>query len=58
MGATWSVVSLPDGIVRLDLRGDVDLAVEAPLVEEVDTLARSGETGVILLDLSAVDFID
>ena len=58
MGATWSVVELPNGSARLDVSGDVDLLAEAPLVEQVDELVRDGHEGRILLDLADVDFID
>jgi anti-anti-sigma factor len=42
----------------MELQGEVDLLSEAPFVEEVDTLARDGNSSAILLDLAAVDFID
>jgi anti-sigma B factor antagonist len=58
VGATWTVVNLPDGGVRVELRGEVDLVAEAPLVEQIDELAGHDDTGEILLDLSAVEFID
>jgi anti-sigma B factor antagonist len=58
VGATWSIVSVPDGSVCIEVRGEVDLVAEAPLVEQVDALAGSDETSTILLDLGAVDFID
>ena len=58
VGATWSVMSLPGGDVRMELRGDVDLVSEAPFVDEVDALAGDGSSSAILLDLAAVDFID
>ena len=57
MGATWSIVSVPDGVC-LQVRGEIDLVAETPLVEQVGALAESEETSAILLDLGAVDFID
>ena len=56
MGATWSIISVPDGVC-LQVRGDIDLVAETPLVEQVGALAESEETPAILLDLSAVAFI-
>ncbi len=58
MGATWSVEHLPDGNVRVQVHGEVDLAAEASLVEQVNALAESERAAVILLDLSAVEFLD
>jgi anti-sigma B factor antagonist len=58
VGANWSVVRLPDGSARIDVRGEVDLAAEATLVDQVSELATGPEAGVVLLDLSAVEFID
>jgi len=57
VGATWSIVSVPDGVC-LQVRGEIDLVTETPLVEQVGALAESEETSAILLDLGAVDFID
>ena len=58
MGATWSVVELPNGSARLDVSGEVDLLAEAPLVEQVGALLSGGHDGPLLLDLAEVDFID
>jgi anti-anti-sigma factor len=59
VGATWSVEHLPDGNVRVRIRGEVDLAAEASLVEQVAALAESERAAaVILLDLTAVEFLD
>jgi anti-sigma B factor antagonist len=58
VGATWSVESMSDGNVRVQIRGEVDLAAEALLVEQVAALAESEEAAIILLDLTAVEFLD
>ena len=58
VGATWSVEHLPDGNVRVQIRGEVDLAAEASLVEQVNALAESEQGAAILLDLAAVEFLD
>jgi anti-sigma B factor antagonist len=58
VAGTWSVVKLPDGSTRVEVKGDIDLLVESPLVEQVaELLALSGDSRVVL-DLGAVDFID
>jgi stage II sporulation protein AA (anti-sigma F factor antagonist) len=46
-----------DGLIRIELRGELDLAT-APQVEEALEGAESGEPPLIALDLSQLSFLD
>ena len=52
MGATWSIVSVPDGVC-LRVRGEIDLASETLLVER-GVLTESEETSATLLDVAGL----
>jgi anti-sigma B factor antagonist len=57
MPAHWRVRPAGENSQHVELSGEFDLAAEAPLIEAVDGLARSG-TGLVVLDLANVNFID
>ena len=40
------------------VRGEIDLAAEQPLVDEVDAVVGSSQGVVVVLDLDRVEFID
>lgn len=46
----------PDGVVRLQLKGELDLSVAAQLSDQLRRLAR--EQPAARIDLSKIDFID
>lgn len=48
----------PDGTARLDVEGDLDLATRSALVGQVDRLLEDTAVTGIVIDVSAVDFID
>ncbi|GAB3830166.1 STAS domain-containing protein [Dactylosporangium cerinum] len=48
----------PDGSVRLDVEGDLDLTVRSSLVGHVDRLLDDPAVTGVVIDLSAVEFID
>ena len=58
MASTWSRETVADDRVRMLVRGEIDLADERPLVDEVDEVMGSSDRVVVELDLAEVDFID
>ncbi|MEV4513287.1 STAS domain-containing protein [Dactylosporangium sp. NPDC049525] len=48
----------PDGTVRLDVEGDLDLTTRSTLVGHVDRLLEDAAVTGIVIDVSAVEFID
>jgi anti-sigma B factor antagonist len=58
MASTWSRERVTDGRVRMLVRGEIDLADERPLVDEVDAVIGTSDHVVVELDLAGVDFID
>ena len=58
MASTWSRETVADGRVRMLVRGEIDLADERPLIDEVDAVMGGSKDTVVELDLAAVDFID
>jgi anti-sigma B factor antagonist len=58
LDATWTVAEQSDGDLAMAVRGDIDLAVEEPLVDAVESLLAERPGRAILLDLDAVEFID
>ena len=48
----------PDGTARLDVRGDLDLPARSALVGQVDRLLEDAAVTGIVIDVSAVEFID
>jgi anti-sigma B factor antagonist len=48
----------PDGSVRLDVGGDLDLTARSSLVGHVELLLDNPAVTGVVIDLSAVDFID
>ena len=58
MDATWSFELLADGRARMVLHGDLDIADEDRLVEEIDAHLRDATSGELVIDLSDVDFVD
>ena len=58
MASTWSRETVADDRVRMLVSGEIDLADERPLIDEVDAVVGSSEHVVVELDLAQVDFID
>src|SRR5947199_10737853 len=58
MASTWSRVKVADGRVRMLVQGEIDLADERPLIDDVDAVMDGSDDVVVELDLAAVDFID
>ncbi|MGH9132310.1 MAG: STAS domain-containing protein [Ilumatobacteraceae bacterium] len=58
MRATWALEEDGDGIHRLVLHGDLDLAAEGSLFEFVSTKLDEGSVERLILDLGDVHFID
>ncbi|GAA3213599.1 STAS domain-containing protein [Dactylosporangium siamense] len=59
MTASYTTGDLrPDGSVRLDVAGDLDLSARSSLVEHVEPLLDGPAVTGVVIDLSAVDFID
>jgi len=58
MASTWSRETVEDDRVRMVVRGEIDLADERPLIDEVDGLLGPSDRVVVELDLSGVGFID
>ena len=58
LDATWSFELQADGRARMVLHGDVDIADENRLVEEIDAHLRDATSGELVIDLSDVDFVD
>ena len=58
MASTWSRETVGDDRVRMLVRGEIDLADERPLIEEVDAVVGTSADVVVELDLAEVDFID
>lgn len=58
MASTWSRETLADDRVRMLVAGEIDLADERPLVDEVDAVIGASADVVVELDLAGVDFID
>jgi anti-sigma B factor antagonist len=58
MASTWSRERGADGRVRMLVRGEIDLADERPLIDEVDAVVGGSDDVVVELDLAGVDFID
>jgi anti-sigma B factor antagonist len=58
LDATWTVAERPGGDLLMAVSGEIDLAVEEPLVDAVETLFAERPGSMILLDLGAVEFID
>ena len=58
MDATWSFELLPDGRGRMVLHGDVDIAHENRLVEDIDAHLRDTAAEELVIDLSDVAFVD
>jgi anti-anti-sigma factor len=58
MASTWSRETLADDRVRMLVQGEIDLADERPLVDEVDAVIGASADVVVELDLGGVDFID
>jgi anti-anti-sigma factor len=58
MASTWSRETLADDRVRMLVQGEIDLADERPLVDEVDAVIGASGDVVVELDLGGVDFID
>lgn len=48
----------PDGTARLTVEGDLDLTTRSALVAHVDRLLENPAVTGIVIDVSAVDFID
>ena len=48
----------PDGTARLDVEGDLDLTTRSALVGHVDALLEDATVTGIVIDVSAVGFID
>lgn len=48
----------PDGIARLGVEGDLDLTTRSALVAHVDRLLEDPAVTDIVIDVSAVEFID
>ncbi|MDG6103205.1 STAS domain-containing protein [Dactylosporangium aurantiacum] len=48
----------PDGTTRLEIAGDLDLATRSALVGHVDRLLEDAAVTGIVIDVSAVEFID
>lgn len=48
----------PDGTARLDIAGDLDLTTRSALVGHVDRLLDDAAVTGIVIDVSAVEFID
>src|SRR3954452_22290066 len=57
MPAQWRIRPAGENSQHVELSGEFDLAAEAPLIEAVDGVARTG-TGVVVLYLAGVSFID
>ena len=58
MGNGWSVDASADGVSRVVVTAEMDLALEEPLVALVAERLAGGATARVLLDLGAVRFID
>jgi anti-anti-sigma factor len=58
MASTWSHETVADDRVRMLVRGEIDLADERPLIDEVDGVLGTSDGLVLELDLSEVGFID
>jgi anti-anti-sigma factor len=58
MTSSWSQESVAPGRVRIVVQGEIDLADEDPLVDEVDSLVAAGDNVVVELDMASVEFID
>jgi anti-anti-sigma factor len=58
MASTWSRETVADDRVRMLVRGEIDLADERPLIDEVDAVVGASADVVVELDLAGVDFID
>ncbi len=58
MASTWSRETVADDRVRMLVRGEIDLADERPLIDEVDAVVGASADVVVELDLAEVDFID
>ena len=58
MASTWSRETVADGRVRMLVQGEIDLADERPLIDEVDAVVGGSDDVVVELDLAGVDFID
>jgi len=58
MASTWSRETVAGGRVRMLVRGEIDLADERPLIDEVDAVVGDSYDVVVELDLAGVDFID
>src|SRR3954470_7189487 len=58
MASTWSRETVADDRVRMLVQGEIDLADERPLIDEVDRVLGTGDGFVVELDLRDVAFID
>jgi anti-anti-sigma factor len=58
MASTWSRETVAGDRVRMLVRGEIDLADERPLIDEVDAVVGASADVVVELDLAEVDFID
>src|ERR1700750_2840726 len=58
MASTWSQETVADGRVRMLVQGEIDLADERPLIDEVDAVMGGSKDVVVELDLAGGAFID
>lgn len=58
MGELGIAVERQDGVTRLDVAGELDLATAPALGEAVAGLLAAGEPLTLVLDLSEVSFLD
>ena len=58
MGARWAVDGSREGQCRLVVQGELDLAAEQSLVDDVEAVLAGVPDRPLSLDLSAVHFID
>ena len=58
MGELGIAVERQDGVTRLDVAGELDLATAPALREAVAGLLAAGEALTLVLELSGVSFLD
>jgi anti-sigma B factor antagonist len=58
LSVTWWIEPLAEGQHKLSVSGELDLASEQPFFEGVSAVLHEPETHGVVLDLTAVDFID
>src|SRR4051812_42228333 len=58
MASRWSRETVDGGRVRVLVRGEIDLADERPLIDEVDAVIGAADDVVVVLDLAEAHFID